>query len=120
MNEPWISQPVLVVLHFVFLILILILIGTLLVLIFFFAPKGKAKKFTLCVLILGSVLSFILFVFGIIAYFFGQPRYVWDLTVYQGAPIIIFCSNYWLIRKIYRDAELRKLMSEDLTFGSKE
>ena len=83
------------------------------------APKGKAKKLVLGIELFSLALSFSLLVIGIIAYLAGQPRGVWLVFGYAG----LICTVSWsiglvVILKRYRDAELRKSMSEDLTLGN--
>lgn len=118
MNEPWISQEKLGLLIMVIFIPMGPLLGTL---GGYFVPRGKAKKLTLGVLIFGIALASILFVFGVIALLFEQPRKVWLTSVFFGLDLI-FCLGiaFWVIRKRIRDAELRKLMSEDLTLEGNE
>lgn len=118
MNEPWISQEKLGLLIMVIFIPMGPLLGTL---GGYFVPRGKAKKLTLSVLIFGIALASILFVFGVIALLFEQPRKVWLTSVFFGLDLI-FCLGiaFWVIRKRIRDAELRKLMSEDLTLEGNE
>ncbi|MYA57106.1 hypothetical protein F4X88_12480 [Candidatus Poribacteria bacterium] len=115
MNETWISQQELGILMMVIFIPLGPIVGTL---GWLFVPKGKAKKLTLGVLAFGCVMGFVLLVFGIIAYFFGQPRWVWLRSIFFGLnDTVLFAFVYWVILKRYREAELRKSMSEDLTFG---
>ena len=83
-----------------------------------FVPRGKAKKLTLGINTFAVALGFILFVFGIVAFLFGQPRDVWLLAVITGLYCAAsFSLGFWIILKRARDAELRKTMSEDLTLG---
>ena len=83
------------------------------------APKGKAKKLVLGVELFSLALSLILLVIGIVAYLAGQPRGVWLAFGYAGLLCtVIFGIGYVVILKRYRDAELRKSMSEDLTLGN--
>ncbi len=115
MNEPWISQQELGILIMVIFIPLGPLVGTL---GWLFVPKGKAKRFTLGVIAFGFVMGLILLVFGIIAYLFGQPRWVWLRSGFYGLDCtVLFGIVYWIILKRYREAELRKSMSEDLTLG---
>ena len=83
------------------------------------APRGKAKKLVLGVELFSLALSLILLAIGIVAYLAGQPRGVWYAFGYTG----LICTVIWsiglvVILKRYREAELRKSMSEDLTFGN--
>ena len=115
MNEPWISQQELGILIMVIFIPLGPIIGTL---GWLFVPKGKVKKLTLGVIAFGFVMGFVLLVFGIIAYFFAQPRWVWLRSIFFGLDgAVLFAVVYWIILKRYREVELRKSMSEDLTFG---
>ncbi len=115
MNEPWISQRDLGLLIMIIFIPIGPLIGTL---SGYFVPRGKAKKLTLGVLIFGIVLASILFLFGVIALLFGQPRSVWLMSGFFGLDLILGLGIiFWVIRKRIRDVELRQSMSEDLTLG---
>ena len=118
MNEPWISQKQLGLLIMVIFIPMGPLLGTL---GGYFVPRGKAKKLTLGVLISGIALASILFVFGVIALLFGQPRKIWLMSGFFGLDLI-FCLGivFWVIRKRIRDAELRKSMSEDLNTRGKQ
>ena len=118
MNEPWISQEKLGLLIMVIFIPIGPLLGTL---GGYFVPRGKAKKLTLGVLIFGIALASILFVFGVIALLFGQPRKIWLMSGFFRLDLTLCLGiAFWVIRKRIRDAELRKLMSEDLTLGGNE
>ena len=118
MNAPWISQETLGLLIMIIFIPLGPLVGTL---GWLFVPKGKAKKLTLGVIAFGFVMESVLLVFSIIAFLFGQPRWVWLRLGFFGLDgTVLFGIVYWIILKRYRDAELRKLMSEDLTLASKE
>lgn len=119
MNEPWISNMGMVD-------GILGSIGGLLggvvgTLASVFIPKGKAKKLVLGVDIFAFILSGLLLAVGIIAYLSGQPYNIWygfGLCGLIGTPLSGML--FFVFRMEYRKAELRKLMSEDLTLGGKE
>lgn len=116
MNEPWISQKMLGVLIMSLFIPLGPLVGTL---GWLFVPKGKARKLTLGVITIGFVMGFVLLVFGIFAYFFGQPRWVWLRSGFYGLDCtVLFAIVYWIILKKYKDTEFRKLTSEDLSLTS--
>ena len=116
MNEAWISQETLGLLIMVIFIPLGPIIGTL---GWLFVPKGKAKKLTLGIIAFGFVMGSVLLVFSIIAFLFGQPRWVWLRSGFFGLDTtVLFGIVYWIILKRYREAELRKTMSEDLTFES--
>ena len=84
-----------------------------------FVPRGKAIKLTLGVNTFVFVLSFISLVVGIIANLSGQPYGVWSGFGHAGIlGTVLFGWGFWVILKRARDAEIRKLMSEDLTLGS--
>ena len=52
-------------------------------------------------------MGFIFLVFGVIAYFFGQPRWVWLRSGFYGLDwAILFGIVYWIILKRARDGEL--------------
>lgn len=119
MNEPWISNPGMV--GGILGSTIGILGGIIGTLAGVFVPRGKAKKLTLCVNTFAFILSFISLVVGIVAYLSGQPYGIWygfGLGGLLGTSG--FGSGFWVILKRARDAELRKLMSEDLTLGGNE
>ena len=111
MNEPWISQATLGLLIMTMFIPLGPLVGTL---GWLFVQKGKAnkltkkaKKLTMGVIAFGFVMGFIFLVFGVIAYFFGQPRWVWLRSGFNALDCAIFFGGvYELIRKIYRDGEI--------------
>ena len=119
MNEPWISN-----IGMVGAILgstMGILGGVIGTLAGGFVPRGKAKKLTLGVNTFAFVLSFISLVVGIIAYLSGQPYGIWygfGLCGLLGT--VMFGGGFLVILKRARDAELRKLMSEDLTLRGNE
>lgn len=116
MNEPWISPGILGGLIGGVFGILGGLVGTLAGV---FVLRGKAKKLTLGVNSFAVTLGFILFVFGIVAFLFGQPRGVWLSSVFFGLECAaLFSFGFWVILKRARDAELRKTMSEDLTLGS--
>ncbi len=118
MNVPWISQETLGLLIMIIFIPLGPIVGTL---GWLFVQKGKAKKLTLGVIAFGFVMGSVFLVFGVIAYFFGQPRWVWLGSGFFGLDgTVLFGIVYWIILKRYRNAELRKLMSEDLTLVGKE
>ena len=117
MNEPWISQKTLGLLIMVIFIPLGPIVGTL---GGYFVPRGKVKKLTLGILITGIVLASILFLFGLIALLFGQPRSVWLMSGFFGLDLILCLGiSFWVIRKRIRDVELRQLMSEDLTLENR-
>ena len=119
MNEPWISNPGMV--GGILGSIIGILGGVIGTLGGVFVPRGKAKKLTLGVNIFAFVLSFISLVVGIIAYLSGQPYGVWYGFGFCGLlGTVMFGCGFLVILKRARDAELRKLMSEDLTLGGNE
>ena len=111
MNEPWISQETLGLLIMAIFIPLGPLVATL---GWLFVTKGKtnrltikAKKLTLGVIAFGIVMGFIFLVFGVIAYFFGQPRWVWLRSGFYGLDCAIsFGIVYWIILHIYRGGEL--------------
>lgn len=116
MNEPWISNMEMVggILGSIGGILGGV-VGTLASV---FIPKGKAKKLVLGVDIFAFILSGILLAVGIIAYLSGQPYNIWygfGLCGLIGTPL--YGMMFFVFRMEYRKAELRKSMSEDLTFG---
>ena len=116
MNEPWISNMGMVggILGSIGGILGGV-VGTLASV---FIPKGKAKKLVLGVDIFAFILSGILLTVGIIAYLSGQPYNIWygfGLCGLIGTPL--YGMLFFVFRMEYRKAELRKSMSEDLTFG---
>lgn len=84
-------------------------------------PKGKAKRLVMGVGIFAVILSLILLTIGIVAYLSGQPHDVWYLFGYTGLLCTVsFGVILPVILKQYRKSELRKSMSEDLTFGGNE
>lgn len=116
MNEPWISNTGMI--GGILGSAMGILGGVVGSLAGFFIPKGKAKKLVLGVDIFAFTLSGILLAVGIIAYLSGQPYDVWygfGLCGLIGTPL--FGMFFFVFRMEYRKAELRKSMSEDLTFG---
>ena len=119
MNEPWISNPGVV--GGILGSTIGILGGVIGTLAGVFVPRGKAKKLTLGVNTFAFVLSFISLVVGIVAYLSGQPYGIWygfGLVGLLGTSG--FGGGFWVILKRAREAELRKLISEDLTLGGNE
>ncbi len=82
-----------------------------------FVLRGKAKMFTLGFNTSWFILSVVLVVIGIIAGIRGQPPGLWFLGIAGLPGIPFFGFGYWIILKKAREAELRKIMSEDLTFG---
>ena len=112
MNEPWFSPVMLSTLNTIVKVFGILAV-TLAIVLF---TKGKAKKLTLGVLITAIVLASILFLFGLIALLFGQPRSVWLISGFNGLILILAWGIiFWVFRKRIRDVELRQLMSEDLT-----
>lgn len=116
MNEPWINNPGMVGGILGAMIGILgALVGTLAGI---FIPKGKAKKLVLGVNTFALAVGLISLVVGIIAIFSGQPFWIWygfGLCGLLGT--FIFGPLFFVFRHEYRKAELRKLMSEDLTLN---
>lgn len=119
MNEPWISLGILGGLIGGVFGILGGLVGTL---AGAFVPRGKAKKLTLVVNTFAVALGFVLFVFGIVAFLYGQPRDVLLTSVIAGLDCSAgFAICYWVILKRARDAELRKMTAEDLTLdGNKK
>lgn len=116
MNEPWVNPGIIGGILGGTMGLLGAITGTLGGVL---APRGKAKKLVLGVELFSLALSLILLMIGIVAYLAGQPRNVWLTFGYTG----LICTVIWsiglvVILKRYRDAELRKSMSEDLTLGS--
>ena len=119
MNEPWISNPGMV--GGILGSAIGVLGGVVGTLAGAFVPRGKAKKLTLGVNTFAFVLSFVSLVCGIVAYLSGQPYGIWFGFGHCGLlGTSGFGGGFWVILKRARDAELRKLMSEDLTLGGNE
>ena len=119
MNEPWISNPGMI--GGILGSTIGILGGVVGTLAGGFVPRGKAKKLTLGVNTFAFVLSFISLIVSIVAYLSGQPYGIWygfGLVGLLGTSG--FGSGFWVILKRAREAELRKLMPEDLTLGENE
>jgi hypothetical protein len=118
MNEPWIHPGILGGILGGTMGTLGAITGTL---AGWFPAKGKYKKLVLGVNVFSFVLSLILLIIGIIAYLSGQPRGVWFWLCYAGFICIVGSGvGYAVILKRYRDAELRKSMSEDLTLGGNE
>ena len=116
MNEPWISNPGMVggILGSILGILGAV-VGTLAGVL---APKGKAKRLVMGVEIFAIALSVTLLIIGIVAYLLGQPRDVWYVFGYTGLLCtVVFGIGVPVTLKRYREAEIRKSMSEDLTLG---
>ena len=116
MNEPWISNPGMV--GGILGSTMGILGGVVGTLASVYIPKGKAKKLVLGVNIFAFVLSFISLIVGITAYLSEQPYGIWygfGLCGLIGTSL--FGMLFFVFRMEYRKAELRKSMSEDLTFG---
>ncbi len=113
MNEPWISLEIQTFLTGGITGLIVGPLSSV------FIPIIKFKRLRALVsIILGFALSFILFVFGIIAYFFGQPDSIWFISVFFGLGLMVGAGiSYRIVLKRARDAEIRKSMAEDLTLG---
>jgi len=81
----------------------------------------ESQETRLGVVIFAIALSLILLFSGIVAYLSGQPRDVWYCFGFPGLlSTIIFSPFFFIFRHEYRKAELRKFMSEDLTFGGKK
>ena len=117
MYEPWINPQMLGILGVIF--------GTLGALVGIlsgvFTPKGKAKKLVLGVNTFAFAVGFISIVVGVIAYFSGQPYGIWYGFGLCGLiSTFLFGAFFFVFRHEYRKAELRKSMSEDLTFGGNE
>ena len=116
MNEPWISNPGMVggILGSILGVLGAV-VGTLAGVL---APKGKAKRLVMGVEIFAIALSVTLLIIGIVAYLLGQPRDVWYVFGYTGLLCtVVFGIGVPVTLKRYREAEIRKSMSEDLTLG---
>ena len=80
--------------------------------------KGKQEDLVMGVEIFAVALSVTLLIIGIVAYLSGQPRDVWYVFGYTGLLCtVIFGICVPVTLKRYREAELRKSMSEDLTLG---
>ena len=116
MNEPWISNPGMV--GGILGSTMGILGGVVGTLASVYIPKGKAKKFVLGVNTFTFILSFISLIVGITAYLSEQPYGIWYGFGLCGLiGTFLFGMLFFVFRMEYRKAELRKSMSEDLTFG---
>ena len=115
MNEPWLSNPGMV--GGILGSTMGILGGVVGTLASVYIPKGKAKKLVLGVNIFAFVLSFISLIVGITAYLSEQPYGVWYGFGLCGLGTFVFGMLFFVFRMEYRKVELRKSMSEDLTFG---
>ncbi len=116
MNEPWINNIGMVGDILSSIMGLLGVVDVTLALVFI--PKGKANKLVLGVNTLAFALAFISLILGIIAYLSGQPYSIWDGFGLSGLlGTIFFGMFFFAICSEYRKAELRKAMSEDLTFG---
>ncbi len=114
MNEPWISNIWLVG---GILGSIMGFLGALFGSLGGLVNKGKAKKLVLGYGIFGIILSFIILVIGVVAYLFGQPGVWWCFGFPGILGAVVFTPIFFGFRYEYRKAELRKSMSEDLTFS---
>ena len=92
MNEPWISQDTLGILIMAIFIFLGPLVATL---GWLFVTKRKVKKLTIGIIAFGIVMGFIFLVFGVIAYFFGQPRWVWLMSGFFGLHCAVFFSHVY-------------------------
>lgn len=83
-----------------------------------FIPKGKAKKLVLGVNTFAFAVGLISLVIGIIAYFLGQPYGIlYGFGLCGLLSTFLFGMLFFVFQHEYRKAELRKSMSEDITFG---
>ncbi len=115
MNEPWFHPGWLGLLGG-FVGILGALVGTLAGI---FIPKGKAKKLVLGVNTFAFAVGLISLVVGIIAYLLGQPYGIWYGFGLCGLiSTLLFGTFFFVFRHEYRKAELRKSMSEDLTFSN--
>lgn len=83
------------------------------------ALQGKAKMFTLGLNTFWFVICIIFLVFGIFVFPREHPLGLWIAILMALPGMIFFGFGFWFIPKRAREAELRKMMSEDLTLESK-
>ena len=90
------------------------IMGTLVV----FALRGKAKMFYLGLNTFWLVLCFIILVFGLVVFPREHPLGSLIAVLMALPGIVFFGIGFWIIPKRAKEAELRRLMSEDLTLKS--
>ena len=81
-----------------------------------FGRKGKFKKIILASGFGFIVLGVILLCVGLFALVTGQPYHVWyPFTLLGGLFTLILIPNYIVLKKVYTQAELKKMNVDDLT-----
>lgn len=82
------------------------------------APKGKGRSFVLGSMILLFGISILSLVLGIIAVIFKQPYHVYYgllLLGFIGSAVI--GGNFFIVKKRYQEAELRKIDASSIKEG---
>ena len=75
-----------------------------------FAPKGIGRSIVLGLLCVLISISVALLVAGIVAYIQGQPYGIWyGLGLAGVIGTLVLLPNYFVIRKRYTEAEMRKI-----------
>jgi len=79
------------------------------------APRGRARRIVLSLWWLMLSMSFLLLVVGLCALYVGQPRDVWyGFLLPGGLGIVLYGSLLPVVKKAYREAEQRRMISRDL------
>ena len=76
--------------------------------------RRKARRFVLGAILVGAVLGGFLLVSGVIGTMAGQPGFV-TYPLYLGGVIMtaVFGFNYWNLRRVYAQAEMREMAALD-------
>ncbi len=83
-----------------------------------FALKGKAKMFTLGLNTFWLIMCFIILIFGMIVFPREHPLGLLIAVLMALPGMVFFGFGFWIIPKRAKEAELRKMMAEDLTLES--
>jgi len=72
-----------------------------------FGRKGRYKKFVITFSIVLIVLGAMMLPIGILALLMRQPFHVWyPFLLIGGIALVVFLPNYFVLKKVYRQAEL--------------
>lgn len=79
------------------------------------AMKGRYRRSVLGAYYGGAGFGALVFIVGLVAWFAGQPQWVWSALMLSGALTFGLLLHATLkVHKLYQTAELRKSIAQDL------
>src|SRR3954447_10921655 len=80
-----------------------------------YAPRGKGKRVVYALFVVAIIGGVAALALGLFALATGQPYVVWyPLVLLGGMNALLFCCLTPVIRRVYRQAEARRMEAEEL------